>query len=253
MCGLSGFIGNSKNEELTYEISTALFYKLEIRGDDASGFWAVNKEAELIYHKKASPSSILVNSPPWQSLKKFNPNLLLMHCRQASFGSPQNNENNHPFIGEEGKLGFIHNGRVPELLKSKKKYNMISDCDSEALLRIIEAYTSKMDGIKAVFTTIKWGHMAAALGDITSKNERELYLFRNRHRSLYTVDFLEELGQIFFCSTPDVWPEEYNNFKFNPISYNTVTHITLKDSVLYMESILAKDTLLNKFLRFIWQ
>jgi hypothetical protein len=48
--------------------------------------------------------------------------------------------------------------------------------------------------------------MAVALGE-TVKDTKHLWLFRNKHRTLWVIDLREYLGQVFFCSTPDIWQD----------------------------------------------
>ncbi|NIQ12988.1 MAG: hypothetical protein GTO02_00820 [Candidatus Dadabacteria bacterium] len=62
----------------------------------------------------------------------------------------------------------------------------------------------RLAGIKDIYSLINEGHMAVAIGEILD-DKKYLWLFRNLHRSLWIVDLRESLGQIFFCSTPEIW------------------------------------------------
>jgi len=224
ICGIAGFIGLSKDPSFSYEIITNLFKNTEIRGIDAAGFWGVNEKQDIIYHKEPIRSSDLVRKESWKAVKQFSPTLLLVHARAASLhvGTPEENTNNHPFTSTDRTLSLVHNGRIAEFDALKSKFNVASECDSEVLLRIIEAaplrhkekeiekftlskeVAYRLAGIKDIYSLINDGHMAVAIGEILD-NKKYLWIFRNIHRSLWLVDLRESLGQIFFCSTPEIW------------------------------------------------
>lgn len=227
MCGIAGYIGLSKNQAVTYDIITNVFSKTESRGTDAAGFWGTDPSGKVFYHKEPIRSSELVKNPAWQQLKDYNLDMLLVHARAASqgVGEPRTNKNNHPFTSTDKEISLVHNGRIPEFDYLKQKFQVLSDCDSEILLRIIEsgdAYEDtdiakefsgllpqvgrRMMGIRDVFSLINHGHMAVAFGERLAEG-RNLWLFRNRHRSMWLVDLRESLGQVFFCSTPDIWQD----------------------------------------------
>lgn len=234
MCGISGFIGKSKNPELTFKLITRLFARLEKRGEDASGFWGVesNDAASVLYHKEPVKSSEFVEKEIWKNVYEYDPSLLIVHARGASsgVGSPSVNTNNHPFVNTNKSIGLVHNGRIDdsEYIPLKQKYKTTSDCDSELLLRIFESgeYYSpqqlkesfpnidnphRMAGCKDIFSLINKGHMAVAVGERADKGQRLLWLFRNTHRPLWVMDLRNELGQIFFVSEPSIWDDAIND------------------------------------------
>lgn len=141
-------------------------------------------------------------------------------------GEPHLNINNHPFTSHDRTLGLVHNGKVenPELQALRQKYETQSDCDSEIILRIVEAgdnyadgdlnasvpdldYPNRLIGIRDVFSLINEGHMAVAIGERGRNKEELLWLFRNRFRPLWAVDMRSSLGQIFFVSEPTIWDD----------------------------------------------
>ena len=222
-------LGESLNQDVSYELITKAFEKAETRGTDAAGFWGTNRSGAVVYHKEPIKSSELIKTAAWHKIHNFGPDLLLAHARQTTpgVGEPSTNKNNHPFTNSSRTLSLIHNGRVPEFDILKHKFSVLSDCDSEVILRIVEAsnlcHTDqeitalfpnfplsigyRLAGIMDVFSIINYGHMAVAIGEITPDGTRHLWLFRNRHRSLWLVDLRSSLGQIFFCSTPEIWQE----------------------------------------------
>ena len=153
--------------------------------------------------------------------------MLVMHARGASQGPPADNRNNHPFLNQEQTLALIHNGTLTdtEYRALKKKYEVESSCDSEILLRIIVGASlekaqakypneqpevaARLMGLQDTFSVINHGHMAAAVAENTPEQKR-LWLFRNKHRPLWVADARESLGQVFFCSTPEIWTSAVN-------------------------------------------
>lgn len=237
MCGILGFIGKSKNEEVTYDIATALFAKTQKRGDKASGVWAVSCDNKILYHKEPISSSEFVKGEMWNKVSDFNANMLIAHCREPSksihgqvLNSPSLNKNNHPFMTEDGSIALVHNGNVPEYhqIKDKYKNSLRGSCDSEVLLHMIrsgeiyynddaflqENYPNvekdiavRLQGIAEVFTRVNEGALAVAFAQVHKNNRRSLWLFRNNDRPLFLINLLDSLGQLFFCSEKDIWKE----------------------------------------------
>ena len=216
MCGISGYIGNSTNPRATAELMTALFASLEERGTDASGYWgAENGNGRIIYHKEPIRSSLFVKKDFWEEAISINTDILLVHARQASIGAghPSENKNNHPFVSTDRQIALVHNGKISEYDVLTKKYMVNTKCDSEILLRIFEAggtdssIESRLKGLKDIWSHVVDGHMAVAIGERMNENERRLWLFRNQFRTLWLVDLRRTLGQIFFCSTPEIWKQ----------------------------------------------
>jgi predicted glutamine amidotransferase len=236
MCGIGGFIGKSKNYKQTFKIMTNLFSNLEIRGEDASGFWGteIGDNGNIIYYKEPIKGSEFIKTQSWNKLKNVELDMLLIHTRGASVGvgSPHDNKNNHPFVSKCGTIGLIHNGRIPnnEYHSLIKKYEVESDCDSELFLRIFESQyeddinfckevneqtRKRLIGLKDIWSFSNKTQMAVAIGEKLEKDKKRLWLFRNKHRTLSLFDMREELGQIFFCSTPEIWIESIKSAKLN--------------------------------------
>ena len=59
MCGIAGFIGESKNSQASFAILSKLFSKVEIRGVDAAGYWMAEtgNQGRIFYHKQPGKSS----------------------------------------------------------------------------------------------------------------------------------------------------------------------------------------------------
>jgi len=235
MCGIAGFIGESKNANISFELTTKLFSKSEIRGTDAAGFWGTEsgEKGDVFYHKEPIKSSSFIKHDLWKQAGRHKIDLMLTHARGASkgVGIPHDNINNHPFVSSDKSLALIHNGRIEdyEYNTLKEKYEVLSNCDSEILLRILEAGEDyqeeqllglgnlenlhRMAGIKDIYSLINDGHMAVAVGERQGDGSRLLWLFRNRHRPLWVSDMRETLGQIFFVSEPNIWEDSVSEMK----------------------------------------
>lgn len=225
MCGIGGYIGQSKNPKVTYELITHIFNYLETRGTDAAGIYGIGsgKNDKIIYHKEAVKASDFIKLPMWERVQSFDPSVLLVHARATSpnGGHAKFNKNNHPFVSADKRIGLVHNGNINEIDFLKKKYEMASECDSEILLRMYEAPMEevkipsipgtppevcvRMKGIQDMWSVINRGAMAVAIAERIDQDVRYMFLFRNDKRPLWLADMRDKLGQIFFFSSVDIW------------------------------------------------
>lgn len=223
MCGIAGYIGQSKKPKLSYELLTQLFDYLEIRGTDAAGVWGTEagKDGRVVYHKEPCRSSEFIKKDFWRRLKKVKLNMVLIHARWKSKGNGNAsiNANNHPFVSADKRIGMVHNGTLDEFEFLKQRYQVLSKTDSEVLLRMYEdgierdppelgvdsEISRRVNGIKDIWSVIQEGTMAVAVGERIDNDERDLFLFRNKKRPLWIADLRATLGQVFFFSSPDVW------------------------------------------------
>lgn len=218
MCGLFGFIGESNNPQLSHELSTELFIKTQSRGIDASGFYCTEgfNSKKISYYKKPVPAVDFIKTKEYENLWKNSLNLGLFHCRAASVGVgiPAFNQNNHPFVSKDLKKAVIHNGVISrdEYEYFKQYYEVETECDSEIFLRILEQEDSFAEKAKRFFSHAKLSHYAVAFTENT-EDFRRLHLFRNEHRPLVIVDLIDELNQIFFCSTVPIFFEAVDCIK----------------------------------------
>lgn len=234
MCGILGFIGDSKEPAITYELSTNLLKITEMRGKESTGFWCTQggDNGEIMYHKAPMTSSKFINLDIWKMTEKFAPNLLIAHCREPStgVGSPNINSNNHPHVSLSYMTALVHNGRVYnyEGLKAAGYAKTLgSECDSEILLRMFERgeyfdesqqkelkerfkgtdpeISHRLYGLEQIFLNAPNAHMAVAIAERKLQQHRMLWLWHNAKRPLWIIDLRSSLGQYFFCSTPEIW------------------------------------------------
>lgn len=238
MCGIAGFIGESTHPKVSYKLLQALLVATEHRGPEATGFWGAQSgdEGQLIYHKEPIKASEFIKRPMWEYLGGFNPSLLIAHCREPTTingtGHPRVNKNNHPHINSSMNVALIHNGKVEEYqsLKTDAAYRgtTFSECDSEMILRIFERgelltneekiladrypdlaekdIAHRIYGIEQIFRKLNNGAMAVAIGERHNPGKRRsLWLFRDDKRPIHIIDLRSSLGQIWFCSTVQIW------------------------------------------------
>lgn len=224
MCGISGYIGRSKDPRISYLLISEVFKTLEVRGTDASGLWGteIGSEGKILYHKEPTRSSHFVKSQFWKDVRQHNLDLFIVHARAATKGVEHavDNANNHPFVSSDFRLGLVHNGSLTEAQFLKEKYQIESDTDSEFLLRMYEHGLDKsfekiegvpddvakrLNALREIWSVVNEGAMAVAIGERMDGEERGLFLFRNRHRPLWVADMRDALGQVFFFSSPDIW------------------------------------------------
>jgi glutamine phosphoribosylpyrophosphate amidotransferase len=204
-----------------------LFNISDSRGTDAAGFWAAS-DNHVYYHKEPIRTSQMILDWRWQRIESFNPYLFLGHARAATQGNPKENKNNQPFVSENKETCLVHNGRVVEYEDLKPNYQLESDCDSEVLLRIFESTQQITD----LLTLVSQGPSAGAIASIGNKS---LWLFRNEGRPLWLIDLRETLGQIFFCSTLDIWLQVRQadlSEKIYPVLENEAWYFKLEENII---------------------
>lgn len=244
MCGIVSYIGKPKDVHACYDLTTSLLVKSQTRGTDASGYWAsddVPDDKGFIYWSKAPKKAAdFVQTEQWTELRGKSLNLLVSHCRRSSCkGSESINKNNHPFISFDNRTALVHNGNVPEFNALRDSYDVMSDCDSEILLKIMERglcydndflrdqlghlrsdteklikdctdaempiWTYKALGLMDIFARINYGAMAVAIGERWDNGTRALWLFRNAERPLHVIDMRQSLGQVYIVSEKQIW------------------------------------------------
>lgn len=231
MCGIAGYIGKPIDHKVTFDLMNALMVKTESRGEHASGFWAcVNNENKVYYYKDPIKASEFVKKRIWRETEERKIDLMLGHCRYATFGSGdwKINKNNHPHVSDDCRIALIHNGKISEYDSLKNEYPINTNCDSEIILRIFESGEylhdkkeflesqlqkakdsisdlHRMYGLKKIFSKIHYSAMAVAIGEYLDNNERALWLFHDEYRPLCLIDLRETMGQFFFCSTEEIF------------------------------------------------
>ena len=207
MCGIIGVIGVSKDPERSYELTTHLLRETGIRGKDATGFFSISQDGEPDCFKSPRIPRLFVKMQPWRKRAK-TPRVLIGHTRSASIssGSVNNNFNNHPHTNEQKTLALVHNGWISDYHRLRTKFNISPKgrCDSEILLHLIDKARHPIEGIQQIYREVAYGSFSCMVSH-QQNDQITIYAFREQGRPLEYVDLREELGQLFFCSTAQIW------------------------------------------------
>lgn len=213
MCGIVGSVGVPKNLHMSYLLMTSLLSETQRRGPHATGHYIVNEDNQVDFFKVGLPSSVYVRLPHWKQVQNIHHKAFIGHARYTTTGPAKDNENNHPFVSPSENIGLIHNGTLYKHHKYCSQYTMESRCDSELLLRIILKRNNIMLGIREIYEKLgSTGDFACLMIYRNSDtNTTKLYFFRDPGRPGRFIDARNVLGQMFFCSTTDIWRDSIIN------------------------------------------
>jgi len=224
MCGICGIITyEDYNPKVLRDFVRVVFYNLEDRGIDASGITVVYQDEKVWYRK--APVRGLIFGELIDEIKDWEKDVarVLIHCRQATQGSPLNNENNHPlwyYIEEIDELIFlVHNGVVQiadKYVISKYGNSTLEDIknlverevDSDLLLtgfRLTRRYdkTSLEITLDVVMGSI-------ALITTSTNLSKPMYVYRNSNPLVCTE--VSDVGLVFI-STEEILKKVINCMK----------------------------------------
>jgi len=175
MCAIIGWSGDL-SEGLwgsQVDLFEAMLLAAESHGPHATGFVAHSSaykkpyRESIITAKAPLPASEFIRTNSrWRSLRHKRSATVLGHVRYATHGSPEENRNNHPFVSDDGRFHLVHNGVLSnhEDVVQHHQLALQSECDSEAILRLIEATGEPIKGLSTVLGEFE-GSMAVALFD----------------------------------------------------------------------------------------
>ena len=146
MCGIVGYVGDSKS----LEVLLGGLKRLEYRGYDSAGVAVIDESGRLSSRKKAGKLQMLVDDLAEHPIA--NGATGIGHTRWATHGGP-NDQNAHPQLGDNGRLALIHNGIIENFYELKQE-----------LLANGETFTSETDSEVAALLV---GHAYRETGDLT--------------------------------------------------------------------------------------
>ncbi|MCU1440805.1 MAG: glmS [Rhodoglobus sp.] len=134
MCGIVGYVGDSKS----LEVLLGGLKRLEYRGYDSAGVAVLDADGHMATRKRAGKLQVLVDDLTDRPIA--NGATGIGHTRWATHGGPTD-RNAHPHLGDDGKLALIHNGIIEnfselkqELLDSGATFTSETDTEVAALL-----------------------------------------------------------------------------------------------------------------------
>lgn len=213
MCSILGMVGEPGRGRWaeTHRLLTNLLVAAQVRGEDATGFVAATRPlartagGSVITDKAPLPArEFVTRRAAWGRLRSARCNVVLGHCRLSTSGSPVVNANNHPHATDDGRYHLIHNGIVPrhQSVAAEHCLKLRSHCDSEVLLRLVEAAPRPVDGLADCLRACRsaGGSMAVAVLDART---RTVWLCRDSDRPLWLCR-LKGQRPWYFASTPDI-------------------------------------------------
>lgn len=181
MCGVFGYAKNDKLQDdrgTLYDLITELAISTEVRGRHATGY-ACRIDGQHVSNKKAVSAGKFVNTDFWTRFIDRMPESLIGHTRYATQGDPNDNRNNHPF--QSRRYYLVHNGIIAP--HEYKAYTGLcdSDCDSEAILRLLQVGNGVESGVARVFDSLPDSDFACLVMD---KKTNKIHFFRTPDRPL---------------------------------------------------------------------
>ena len=136
MCGIVGYIGDKKAQDVVLKSLS----RLEYRGYDSAGIATIDTGRINLLKRKGKLgvlSSELKMSP-------INGSIGIGHTRWATHGVPSDT-NAHPHLDCTGKIAVVHNGIIENYLELKKSlmkegHRFISETDTEIIAHLLEKF-----------------------------------------------------------------------------------------------------------------
>jgi len=226
MCGVVGFACNRPTKSL-YNLVTNLMIETEQRGPHATGHAYFDKKGKIKHKKAAVKSSEYVTTSRWNWMQRRMPKRVIGHCRYTTHGSQSDNNNNHPHVGD--RYALIHNGVLKRYEYKPWAELCESECDSEAILRVMELGQDPIQAAARVFNCFYESNLAVLALD---KLTKEIHFFRNPGRPLRVwrgdkfvlIASTEEILEAAFQKTFDIKSDMVKGLeKWSPVSGTAYT------------------------------
>jgi glucosamine 6-phosphate synthetase-like amidotransferase/phosphosugar isomerase protein len=184
MCGLTGLIGRAPKHAARFVHS---MYNNQARGTDAFGIIGITPDGNFNVFKKAG--AVYNNIAKCKFLDDAP--ALMGHTRMATHGSALKLINDHPFFA--GDIIGMHNGVIHNHAEIGKGFDIQSECDSEPLFHIINAFrdlSDVQDLIDSVtgYYVITW---------VDRKTPDNIYLLRGGYSTSISMAELKGVGLIY--------------------------------------------------------
>lgn len=189
MCGIFGYIGSEKNNNI-YTIILNGLTQLQNRGYDSAGIGIPNNN-NIIIKKFASDAKMLAIDKLKNVETDFKNELIddniymgIGHNRWATHGE-KNDINSHPHVSNCGLFMLIHNGIIENYKSLKdflisKKYTFKSQTDTEVIVNLISYYYSITNNtVIAIKNTIEELRGTYGLIIVNKMEKTKLFCVRN--------------------------------------------------------------------------
>ena len=195
MCGIVGYIGNKKTQNILLDG----LKELEYRGYDSAGIALLDKHNIEVFKAVGKVKNL---NKEINKIKNKNYNIGIGHTRWATHGKPTY-ENAHPHLGEYSYV--VHNGIIENYKQIKEKllkdgHEFVSQTDTEVIVHLFENYNNKLNDTKEAFKkTIGQLKGAYSILLITKKSEDEIFFFKSGSPLIIAKG--KEEGEILFSSS----------------------------------------------------
>mgnify|MGYP001770729606 FL=1 len=157
MCGIAGLVARKPLGPDDFRKFLEVWSEQELRGVQASGIIIYFSDGRILFSKMPIPAGEHAKVISRLTLPYARITMILAHAREATSGTPFNNENNHPLYHYlNGRLiSLVHNGII------YAQYSRVRKVDSDALFYYIRKNNSfddktmvqtfnEVDGFRAV-------------------------------------------------------------------------------------------------------
>jgi len=214
MCRIGGLFSFEKitNKTLVYNTVRKMLLEMEAGGPHATGIALIDTNFNILwYDKKGIPAAEYVKLPILKdAIFRLSFNLVLLHTRYATHGSPKDNINNHPFVVNKNVL--IHNGVVSNYQNILNRYNikLSSQCDSETIINLYQV----TNNIKKTINNLQGGNAIALYDNDLNKlfiygSGNPVELAYNQSQKLFIFNTVKD-------TIENVFSREYSLFGLFP-------------------------------------
>ena len=175
MCGIVGYIGNSKAAPILLEGLS----KLEYRGYDSAGI-AILDNNKVVVEKAVGKLENLIKKI--NGGKDMSADTGIGHTRWATHGKPTEN-NAHPH--QSKRFTIVHNGIIENEAELRRKYlkgvEFASDTDTEVIVHLLQKFTEDNESVQVAIQHLM-GELEGsyALAVIDSEDSEKIYALKNK-------------------------------------------------------------------------
>ena len=211
MCGIVGYLGKNKAQDILVEGLS----KLEYRGYDSAGI-AIMENGEIESDKCKGRLSNLQSK---LEEKPIQGRIGIGHTRWATHGEPSD-VNSHPHLNKDGSIAVVHNGTIENYIELKEElislgYEFKSETDTEVIPHLVDHYYEG-NLLDAVIKATKRMDGSYAIGVMTEKEPNKLIAVRKDSPLIVGI----KPGETFIASdipailnhTRDIYLLEDNEF-----------------------------------------
>ncbi len=193
MCGIVGYIGNRKTEEILLDG----LKELEYRGYDSAGIALLDNEKIDVFKALGKLKNLKEKVNTYHDY-----NIGIGHTRWATHGKPTE-LNAHPHLGEYSYV--VHNGIIENYKEIKESlqeqgHKFVSQTDTEVIVHLFESFNNESNDAKEAFQrTIEKLEGAFSILLISKCDPSKIFFFK--HGSPLIVARGNEEGEVLFASS----------------------------------------------------